>query len=451
MSVTGQRNSEERQLSLSFAWCNAEQRSAPLKYLLAGLLALSFHAMGGAQTAWPDYIATLPRAVSESPVKAELPAALATLEPDAQLPPELARWSGAWNGWGCRAALCDLKLAVRKLTPAGALVTYAGASATSTIVDEVEASFVGDELQARLKTGAKLVMRLRADGDMEVTAWRPETQLLMSGVMSRHAPAYSRDTAWIETPWAEDGKPVRLELVIHRPPGAGPFPTVVMNHGSTGEGNHPEWFKQTWTSPELSAFFIARGWQVMYPQRRGRGRSDGLHDEGFTLDRSRYSCDAALSLPGAEHALADLDVAIAAIRARPDVDAKRMLVGGVSRGGILATAYAGRHPQEMLGVINFVGGWLGSACPDAAAVNGKLFTLGAAFPRDTLWLYGERDPFYPIRHSRGNFEAFEAAGGHGSFHVYAPPKPLDGHGIYLQPALWGGDADAYLRSLKFSP
>lgn len=45
---------------------------------------------------------------------------------------------------------------------------------------------------------------------------------------------------------------VRLELIIHRPHGPGPFPTIVLNHGSTGIGNRPEWFKRSWVSPELA-------------------------------------------------------------------------------------------------------------------------------------------------------------------------------------------------------
>ncbi|MDQ0610594.1 dienelactone hydrolase [Variovorax sp. W1I1] len=316
------------------------------------------------------------------------------------------------------------------------------------MVDEAPGRFENDELQVRLKTGAKLVLRLRKDGDMELGIWRPETQLLSMGVLSRRPPAYVRRVEWLDTPFMEDGKPVKLEMVIHRPEGDGPFPTLVMNHGSTGMGNRPEWFKLTWVSPEVSAFFVARGWQVIYPQRRGRGRSEGLYDEGFEADRSRYSCKAALSLPGAEHALADLQVAMAHIRQRSDVDARRIVIGGVSRGGILAATYAGLHPQEVVGAINFVGGWIGAGCPDAVKVNGELFKRAAAFPQPTLWLYGEDDPYYPIAHSRANFKAFQSAGGKGTFDVLLPPKGMDGHGTYTVQRLWGTAVDSYLGSLQ---
>ena len=93
-------------------------------------------------------------------------------------------------------------------------------------------------------------------------------------------------TEFITTSLLEDGKPLRLELQVRKPPGPGPFPTVLFNHGSTGRGNNPELFRRSWSSPTVAAFFVERGWMVIFPQRRGRGASDGRYDEGFEPDRS---------------------------------------------------------------------------------------------------------------------------------------------------------------------
>jgi len=49
----------------------------------------------------------------------------------------------------------------------------------------------------------------------------------------------------INTTLLENGKPVRLEVVIDKPPGDGPFPLLVVNHGSTGEGINPAHCTQT--------------------------------------------------------------------------------------------------------------------------------------------------------------------------------------------------------------
>jgi dienelactone hydrolase len=86
---------------------------------------------------------------------------------------------------------------------------------------------------------------------------------------------------FLETGLIEDGRPVRLEAVIFKPDGAGPFPLAVINHGSTGRGRDPALFTQTWFAADLAGFLNERGWLVAFPQRRGRGKSDGLYDEGF--------------------------------------------------------------------------------------------------------------------------------------------------------------------------
>lgn len=400
-------------------------------------------------TAWPDYMARLPAGVSESPVDAALPADVAVVAPGSTVPPEIARWSGLWQGWACAAQACDVKLAVEALSPTGATLAYAGASSRQAPVSErVQARFVDGELVAQLRTGSKLVLRLRPDGDMEMSLWRAGGPLLSAGVLTQKAQArpYRRSTERVPTPWTEDGKALTLEMVVYRPVATpGPWPTLVFNHGSTGEGNQPAWFKFTWASPEVGRYFAERGWQVVFPQRRGRGQSDGLYDEGFEADRSRYACRPEQSLPGIDRAMADLDATMAALRQRPDVDTTRLLIGGVSRGGILSVAYAGSRPQLFAGVINFVGGWVGDRCPAAGQINPVAFRRGAAFRHPTLWLYGDGDPYYALQHSRKNFAAFEAAGGTGQFVALPVPQSGNGHAIHTDRSLWESPVSDYLQ------
>ncbi len=175
---------------------------------------------------------------------------------------------------------------------------------------------------------------------------------------------------------------------------------------------------------------------VAFPQRRGRGQSDGLYDEGFKPDRSSYSCQEDLTLGGAERALDDLDAATDWIRSRADVDSTRMLVGGSSRGGILSIAYVARRPEVYLGAINFVGGWIAEGCGDYRSVNRTLFVAGAAFPGTSLWLYGANDSFYSLAHSRTNFDSFSTAGGLGAFNEFTRAPGLNGHFLINDPQLW---------------
>jgi len=258
-----------------------------------------------------------------------------------------------------------------------------------------------------------------------------------------------RKVEFLDTSLTEDGKPVRLEVVLFKPDGAGPFPLLVINHGSTGRGDDPRLFKQTRWNFAIADFFNRKGWLVAFPQRRGRGNSDGLYDEGFAPDRSHgYTCEPDRSLAGADRALEDIDAAMTALRQRPDVNARRVIMGGVSRGGVLSIAYAGQHPDGVLGVINFVGGWLGTACPTADNVNGALFRRGATFTGPTIWLYGRDDRFYPIDHSRGNFAVFQRAGGKGEFFEFDVPGVKNGHGLDGYPELWTANVDEFMATIE---
>ena len=259
---------------------------------------------------------------------------------------------------------------------------------------------------------------------------------------------YTRTVERVITPWSDGKRAQTLEMVVYRPPGKGPFPTLVFNHGSTGSGKQPEWFTLTWTSPEVARYFAGKGWQVMFFQRRGRGQSDGLYDEGFAVDRTRgYSCGPRRAIAGIDRAVADLDVVMAHVLARPDVDTRHMMVDGTSRGGILAVAYAGMHPEMFEGVLNFVGGWLGDGCARADAVNPVLMQRGASFKQPMLWIYGDHDPYYKLAHSRASFDAFKAAGGQGEFLEFQPAAGRDGHMLLNEPSIWTQAMDNYLAGL----
>ena len=280
---------------------------------------------------------------------------------------------------------------------------------------------------------------------MDFRAW---TFAAVALATAAAAQAQERLVERMPTPFAENGAPVTLEIVVVRPPGTGPFPTIVFNHGSTGRGDKPARFRDTFSPGIVANFFNTRGWSVVFPQRRGRGKSDGLYDEGFEPDRSMYACNPRHSLPGLERAIQDLEVVVENVRARPDVDAKRIVVGGLSRGGILSLAYSSRHPDLSAGVVNFVGGWISDKCWYADKINTETFRASARYPGATIWLYGENDALYSMDHSRGNFNAFTAAGGHGVFHSYFIGPGANGHLLLSNPGLWEQDLSAFLDRFK---
>lgn len=296
----------------------------------------------------------------------------------------------------------------------------------------------GDFIDAVLVDGARTLDSVTFRGVCEsASAWDGAVCTVYSVRLDERIP----------TTFLENGAPVELEVVIFKPFGSGPFPTVMFNHGSTGDGSDPSLFTVTTYSETVAKFFTDRGWMVAFPQRRGRGQSDGLYDEGFNANRTFYSCDREITLAGAERALDDLDAAVDWLRIHTDVDTTRMLVSGASRGGVLALVHAARRPDVYLGAINFVGGWLGEGCGDYAVVNRTLFEGGAMFPGESIWLYGNNDSFYSVAHSQANFDAFTISGGQASFNVYTRAQGLNGHFLTSDPHLWGTNVDAYIADL----
>lgn len=242
-----------------------------------------------------------------------------------------------------------------------------------------------------------------------------------------------------------DGERVRLAVRIFRPGGRGPFPTLIFHHGSTGWGDNPLLFPLFYRPDPLIHYFVDRGWSVVLPSRRGRGGSEGAYDEGFKLDRTRYSGEPAYSLPGADRALADIDAITDVIRRWSFVDSDRILIGGQSRGGILSIAHAGQRPTLYRGVLNFVGGWLGGRGRNQTTVNQNIFNRGVPFGKETLWLYANDDRFYSLDTTRSYFAAFEEAGGKGVFIDDFPDEI--GHSLFGVPEHWGPTVDAYLERL----
>ena len=375
-------------------------------------------------------------------------------------PTELRQWAGAWVGaWGGRLKHI---LLVESVTADGfARVVYAIGNNPWLGIRRGWSRHEATLSRRRLtisEAGFSATYDLNDQGGLNATYTR--------GRIVSHAAMAKTDLTTLSAPdavisWTrgksellptvliEDGKPVNLEAVIFRPDGVGPFPLAMFNHGSTGRGTNSALFTETWFDGGLADFLNNRGWIVVFPQRRGRGRSDGLYDEGFSVDRRQgYTCDFDISLSGAERALDDIGAAMAVLRLRqrPDVAPSRVLIGGQSRDGILSIAYAGMHPDQIFGVINFVGGWMGAGCDTASRLNGTLVMRGARFERPTLWLYGDQDPFYDIQHSRNNFMLFQSAGGQGTFLEFNVPRGY-GHAVLSAPELWEGPVAEYLSSL----
>lgn len=235
-----------------------------------------------------------------------------------------------------------------------------------------------------------------------------------------------------------DGTPVRLEAFVYSPDGPGPHPVVIYSHGSSA--GHP---KASLRARRQAQYFVARGFTVLVPMRRGRGASTGE-----SLESEDKNCDLASWKPGLASAFDDLTAAIDHARTLPGVAADSLVLAGASRGGFLSVAYAaeGARRSQVRAVINFAGGWVAQAedrCPeDFNASSFAAFGPRAAAPM--LWVYGGKDPFYEAGAPASYAHRFLAAGGRLDFVLLHD----QGHDVAEDPRRWPGTLDALLAPLS---
>ena len=137
-----------------------------------------------------------------------------------------------------------------------------------------------------------------------------------------------------------------LRGFLYKPKGDGPFPAMIWNHGSE---------KTPGPQPELAAFYNRRGFVFFIPLRRGHGGSPGEYIVDLNsrlLDAHKDNRDAAWSAMVALHDEYNLDVAaaIAWLKTRPFVAKDRILMSGVSYGGIQTLLSA----EKGMGVRGFI-------------------------------------------------------------------------------------------------
>jgi dienelactone hydrolase len=377
--------------------------------------------------------------------------------PGPDVPPEIARFQGAWIGtWHDDRHI----LVVERVTPDGhANVVFAQSDSAfygmnrewwrdkATIVDGV-LTMTGFRVFRYAFDGPDRLY-LTATIARGVASGNVTSGVLVRADMARLASG-DRPTDW---PWpgervgiphltvrTPDGaRPIMLEATFYPPAGPGPAPLAIFTHGSDVGRNQ----LRTWSFSTEAHWLRDNGFAVLALMRRGRGRSEGINGEedfGRAHDGSLVDVSA-----GVEQAVEDLESAIAHGRTLPGIRPGPVLLAGQSRGGFLAMHYAGLKPGEVMGVVNFSGGWYpyGPVTTPYYANAGR----GAAEKVPQFWLYADNDKLYPEALIREYHQAFTAAGGRVRFELLHD-VPGDGHLLRLHPGRWRPIADEFLASLN---
>jgi len=265
--------------------------------------------------------------------------------------------------------------------------------------------------------------------------------LVAIAASAKAAPSY--DESLVRAPVAEGARRVLIDVTVLRPKSAEPSPIVVLSHGSPREAEDRRLDGRQRLISQAQPF-LAMGYAVLVPTRRGYGESGGDWAEGYGPCR-----DPDYYAAGLESAR-DIRAAVEAVRGEPWADTRHVVLAGQSAGGFGSVAAAASGLEGLAGVINFAGGRGSRAADDVCGEDRLVDAMGrygksARVPE--LWLYSVNDRFFGPALARRMFDAFVAAGGNAQF-VQAPAVGLDGH-AYFARAMddWAPRVRAFLARL----
>lgn len=203
---------------------------------------------------------------------------------------------------------------------------------------------------------------------------------------------------------------VPMRTLLFRPPGAGPFPLVIINHGTSSNAELRK-LQRLSVYRGLAQWFVRRGYIAAVPQRPGHGATGGLWREDYG------SCEHP-DYRGAGHEIAaNIEAVMHNLQGRSDVRRSGVVLVGHSAGGWGALALAHTNPRKIAAVINFAGG-LGGRSYDQAGRNcapDLLVATAGEFghnnPVPTLWIYSHNDTYFGPDLSHAMMMAYRLNGG----------------------------------------
>jgi len=218
---------------------------------------------------------------------------------------------------------------------------------------------------------------------------------------------------------------VLMRTTVFRPPGDGPFPLVVMNHGTTQNPVQRQYFPIL-EFEAAALWFAKQGFVVAAPQRPGHGETGGV----FLEDQA--NCVAADFLNAGQAGAANIQSAIDYMTTQPFVLRDGVVVVGQSAGGWDTLALASQNPPMVRAAIEFEGGRGGhfggkpnnNCKPDNLVEAAR--ELGSTARIPVLMIYTQNDTFFGPALSKRLYEAWTAAGGIAEYHLL-PPFKEDGH------------------------
>ncbi len=253
------------------------------------------------------------------------------------------------------------------------------------------------------------------------------------------------------------GSDLNMVSHLYKPEGDGPFPVLIFSHGRATEVIERNNLKY----PVLvghANYWLRKGFSVIAPERPGYGQSQGMdrEDAGSRWRNGRCTGDpdyAYLADVAGEAVFATLEW----VRAQAWANKEKLVLAGVSVGGLTTAGVASKGPLGVVGYINFSGGAGGSpvespgrSCrPELLAKAFEQFGKTTRIP--SLWLYAENDLFWGPAAPKEWHKLF-STGGSKTVFVMTPPVPNtnDGHRLLAAGGrLWSPHVNTFVKDLGF--
>lgn len=243
-----------------------------------------------------------------------------------------------------------------------------------------------------------------------------------------------------------NGPSGKMEVTLYLPPGKGPFPVFMFNHGDVDI--EMAWVRdgERMREPIVSGVFLKWGFAVVVPARPGVGRSEGRYGYG------RYATnDGDSTYKARDHSKA-VQAAIEGLRREPSLDFDQLLLAGQSAGGDTVMYMNTQKIPGVRGVINFSGGRSNHAWNDTRKYENAMMIdgwaeMGRTASAPVMLVFAENDSRYTENTIRKSTQAFKDAGATAEL-LLLPPQPVDGHYVYHNAKAWTPAVWRFVSGLK---
>jgi carboxymethylenebutenolidase len=243
--------------------------------------------------------------------------------------------------------------------------------------------------------------------------------------------------------------PVALHAMVWRPQGSGPFPAILLNHGSGRSRDQLERLGPYERNAEtLGPVFSRHGYVFLYLFRHGVGTSSDQGANAFDLmnkESAEHGQEARNTLQLRLLENRDMDDALSGLkflRSLPYVDARNIALVGHSFGGSLTVLLAEREPN-LRAVVIFSGA--GYSFDRSPALRARLLIAVDRIAAPVFFIHAEND--YSLSSGKVLDARRDQIGKPHRLKIYPPIGQTvdDGHDFFhLGVNIWEPDVFAFL-------